>query len=246
MVPDGKGIGMKSASRCYKGAWMNLVFAVGFGALLWMPVRLMAQATPTPEASSPSDIPAQDANTGTVCDLSKNSSDGLAIISVTMPPREREVGFPESFRYVYKPKDAGWLHNNKAIGIGYFHAANSDFSAVLGKLYVLRLPAGAYEFQSWEYQPLGAMNGTVQPFGIHPLAFNVASGRAVYLGGLDPTIIEEGRNLLHQKTVEAWVLVHDDSSRDLPTFFNKCPGFDRNLLDIKVMDTSPWLPPKKK
>jgi hypothetical protein len=28
--------------------------------------------------------------------------------------------------------------------------------------------------------------------------------------------------------------------------FNKCPGLDRALLDVKVMDTSPWVPPQKK
>lgn len=205
-----------------------------------------AQQAPTTETSSPSAIPAKGASTGTACDLPKDSHDGFVIISATLPPYEHHLGFPLLISYKYKPKDAGWLHNNKAIAIGYLNKANSDFSGVLGKLYVLRLPAGDYQFSDWEYKPLGRMNATEQPAGIHPLTFAVAGGRAVYLGGFDPSIIEEGKNLLHQKVVAAWVLVHDDQSRDLPVFFNKCPGFDRNLLDVKVMDTSPWLPPQKK
>ena len=206
-------------------------------------------AAPTTETSSPSAIPAQDANTGTVCDLSKNRSDGLAIISAHCH-RESGISLSDSLRssttYISRKMLDGCTIT-RGLLLGYFnHKFNSDFSGVLGKLYVLRLPAGDYQFSDWQYTPLGSLGATERPAGIHPLTFAVAGGRAVYLGGFDPSIIEEGKNLFHSKVVTAWVLVHDDQSRDLPVFFNKCPGFDRNLLDIKVMDTSPWLPPQKK
>ncbi|HLX82346.1 MAG TPA: hypothetical protein VKR59_00515 [Terriglobales bacterium] len=202
-------------------------------------------ATPTTETSSPSAIPAG-ASSGIACDLPKDLNDGFVIISATLPPYEHHPGFPLSIRYTYKAKGGGWL-KNKSLDISraqhVFHKAESDFDGVFGELYVLRLPAGDYEFSGWEDKPLG-MNGTERPAGIHPLTFAVAGGRAVYLGGFDPSL-SEGKNLLHQKVDSTWVLVHDDQSRDLPVFFNKCPGFDRNLLDVKVMDTAPWLPQKK-
>ena len=205
-------------------------------------------ATPTAETSRPSANPAEGASSGIACDLPKDSNDGLVIISATLPPYEHHVGFPLLIRYTYKAKGGGWL-KNKSLDISraqhVFHKTDSDFDGVFGELNVLRLPAGDYEFSGWEDRPLG-MNGTEHPAGIHPLTFTVAGGRAVYLGGFDPSVIEEGRNLLHQKVDSTWVLVHDDQSRDLPVFFNKCPGFDRNLLDVKVMDTAPWLPQKKK
>jgi len=204
-------------------------------------------ATPTTETSSSSAIPAEGANTGIACDLPKDSNDGFVIISATLPPYEHHLGFPELIRYTYKPKGGGWL-KNKTLSISraqhFFHKADSDFDGVFGKLYVLRLPAGDYQFSDWEDEPLG-MNGTERPAGIHPLTFAVAGGRAVYLGGFDPSM-SEGKNLFHRKVDTTWVLVHDDQSRDLPVFFNKCPGFDRNLLDVRVIDTSPWLPPQKK
>jgi len=204
-------------------------------------------ATPTTETSSSSAIPAEGANTGIACDLPKDSNDGFVIISATLPPYEHHLGFPELIRYTYKPKGGGWL-KNKTLSISraqhFLHKADSDFDGVFGKLYVLRLPAGDYQFSDWEDEPLG-MNGTERPAGIHPLTFAVAGGRAVYLGGFDPSL-SEGKNLFHRKVDTTWILVHDDQSRDLPVFFNKCPGFDRNLLDVRVMDTSPWLPPQKK
>ena len=190
-----------------------------------------ANATTTPVAQT---------SGGDLCDLPKDSSDGVAIVSGTLPP-----GFTQ-FAYVYKPgdgfKDRPFKERTIYVALDRGHIA-SDFTAVSGKLFILRLPAGTYNFQGWWY-----LNATEQvwPKGIHPLTFNVAAGRAIYLGGFDPIGLEEKKGLLHTLQERAWVLVHDDHTRDLPVFFARCPAFAQNLLDVRVMDTTPWLPPPRK
>ncbi len=111
-------------------------------------------------------------------------------------------------------------------------------------MFILRLPAGTYQFTDWSYTP---KRGTLteQPVGIGPLTFEVEKGRGVYLGGFDPAI-SQGKNLFHEKIDTAWVLVHDDRTRDLPVLLKKCPAFDSKQLDLSVMDTTPWLPKQKK
>ena len=251
---------MMQARHCCKATWIALTFIASFSVLLCGREAAKAQDLPTPQQSPTAEkpvkpttqtsnlpaVPPEDARTKDLCDLPKNSGDGLVIISATLPPKTRHAGYPMWFRYTYKLKDAGWRHEGEILLNTHqgFRDAPSDFDGVFGKLYILRLPAGSYQFKDWEYKPL-VFRGTEVPIGIHPLPFNVESGRAVYLGGFDPTLIE-GRNLLHLKINEAWPLVHDDQTRDLPVFFNRCPGFDRTLLDVKVMDTTPWRPPEKK
>lgn len=192
-------------------------------------------------AANATTTPVAQASGGALCDLPKDSSDGVAIVSGTLPP-----GFTQ-FAYVYKPgdgfKDRPFKERTINVALDRGHIT-SDFTAVSGKLFILRLPPGTYNFQGWWYQ----ITATDQwwPKGIHPLTFNVESGRAVYLGGFDPVGLEEKTGLLHNIQERAWVLVHDDHSRDLPVFFARCPGFGQNLLDVRVMDTTPWLPPPRK
>lgn len=183
------------------------------------------------------------ASAGNSCDLSGNSTDGLAIVSATLPPLKYEVGYPQWFSYAYNRKGGVGL-TDKMMGLDRGHLftkVTSDFTGVFGKLFILRLPAGTYQFKYWV---AGVGLEKEQPMGISPLTFSVTPGRAVYLGGFDPTVTE-GKNVFHQTVARSWVLVRDDHSRDLAVLLKECPGFDLNLLDLSVMDTSPWLPPHK-
>lgn len=175
------------------------------------------------------------ADSGHDCDLPKDSSDGLAIFSGTLPPDFLWFNYT---LHLASGKKQG-------IAVGQSKGA-SDFTNAYGRLFILRLPAGNYEFPTWQYQLYGSL-ATTRPLHIHPLTFSVQSGRATYIGGFDPVVFQRKEGLIRQSVADrAWVLVHDDHSRDLPVLFNKCPGLDRNLLDVKVMDTTPWLPPQKK
>jgi hypothetical protein len=133
----------------------------------------------------------------------------------------------------------------KGIAVGKGPGA-SDFTNAYGRLFILRLPAGDYEFPTWQYQLYGSLD-TTRPLHIRPLTFSIQSGRATYIGGFDPVVFQhKGGLILKSVADKAWVLVHDDHSRDLTVLFNKCPGLDRNLLDVKVMDATPWVPSPKK
>jgi TPR repeat protein len=168
------------------------------------------------------------------CDLPKDSGDGLAVFSSTLPPDF--LWFNYTLHLASGKK--------KGIAVGQSQGA-SDFTDAYGRLFILRLPAGDYEFPTWQYQLNGSLD-TTRPLHIHPLTFGIQSGRATYIGAFDPVVFQHKGGWIRQSADRAWVLVHDDHSRDLPVLFSKCPGLDRNLLDVKVMDTTPWLPPQKK
>jgi hypothetical protein len=129
------------------------------------------------------------------------------------------------------------------VTINYRDVRHSDFVGVDGKIYILKLPEGTYQFTGWNY---GIVISTLKqyPKGISPLTFNVEKGRAIYLGGFEPSTFK-GKNFVHETVYSAWVLVQDDRTRDLPVLFKRCPAFDPKMLDVKVMDTTPWLPQKK-
>lgn len=174
------------------------------------------------------------------CVLSKGSDDGLAIISGTLPPVDRHLGSFAGIAFAYNHQGGVWL-TDKMIGVDrtvFFEKIKSDFTDVFGKLIVLRLPAGNYEFKYWTVK-FGM--GTRQPMHIQPLTFTVEAGRAVYLGSFD-TVVTQGETILHQTIDDPWVFVRDRHARDLPVFATKCPGFDPGLIDLKVMDTARWLP----
>jgi hypothetical protein len=52
-------------------------------------------------------------------------------------------------------------------------------------------------------------------------------------------------SIIHQKVEHDWVVVNDDRARDLPAFRRLCSAFDPDLIDVKVMDTAPWMPKQK-
>jgi hypothetical protein len=175
--------------------------------------------------------------------------EGLAIISGTLPEPQVVHGFPSSFTYSYNTHGASFL-TKKALYVqrmSMLVKVKSDFPDVFGKLYVLHLRAGTYEFLGWDYGDQPGLLGPKryrQALGIHPLPFTVKAGRAVYVGSFEPELYE-GINLFHQKVVEPWVFVRDRHLRDVGALAEKCPGFDVDHLDIEVMDTTPWVPPKK-
>ena len=194
----------------------------------------LASAPSTTATTPPANTESDNASTEIRCDLPKDSGEGLAIFSGTLPP--------EFLWFNYTLHLASGKKKGIAIGQGQ---GASDFTGAYGRIFILRLPAGDYEFPTWQYQLYGSLD-TTHPLHIHPLTFRIEGGRAVYLGGFDPIAFERKEGLFNAKVNKGWVVVRDDHTRDLPVLFNKCPGLDRALLDVKVMDTSPWLPPKKK
>ncbi len=200
----------------------------------------ISAAQQTPAANAPAAPGAGTAHEFTrvmQCDLPSSSTEGLAVFSATLPDNI------EWFSYFYVRQGGGFF-SRKSLGVSRI-AEKSDFPGMFGKVYGLRLPAGNYQFLFWKYHAFRSPE-TESPINIQPLTFTVQAGRAVYLGGFDPIGFERKQGIFHATVENDWVLVRDDRARDLPAFFNLCPAFDRNLLDVSVMDTSPWVPEKKK
>lgn len=210
---------------------LSLVLA---GCQTAAPIEAQQGAPPAANrnAAPPTGAPASAAD---ACSLPNDSGYGLAIVSATLSSQG-----PTGYSVKYNQAGGMWL-TDKFLLLDrerFFVKFSSDFTDVFGKLFILRLKAGTYQFKDWT-----AVSGLMKetPFDIHPLKFTVEAGRAVYLGGFDPSI-QQGENLFHQTVYSSWILLHDHSSRDMPVFFSKCPGFDTGRVDVRIIDTSPWLP----
>src|SRR5258708_18399418 len=83
------------------------------------------------------------------CDMPTDSSDGLAIFSCTLPPDF--LWFNYTLHLASGKK--------KGIAVGHGQGA-SDFTDAYGRLFILRLPAGGYEFPNWQYQLYGSPDTT--------------------------------------------------------------------------------------
>ena len=140
----------------------TLTIALGVVALLATSEGLKAQSAAKPEPQQTAGAHASpDTSTGgsanaaaasngasiqSPCDLSKDSGDGLAIFSGTLP-----LEHVRAFDYTLHRK--GTL-TYKTIVWSFFEKSGSDFfTGEFGKLFILRLPAGTYQFTDWSYTP---------------------------------------------------------------------------------------------
>lgn len=176
------------------------------------------------------------------CDFGKEADTGLVIVSGSLPDEVAGHGVPTSVFFEYNGvgksflSDSNILLNRKA---GLFKSAPSDFEERYGRLFVLRFKAGDYEFRSWYYQDAG--NSERRAVGLGSLPFRVEAGRATYLGSFSDNYRIIGKNLVGQVVGEAWYTVTDNQTRDLKVFAQKCPAFDAALIDVRVLDSSPWV-----
>ena len=188
------------------------------------------------------------ASAGT-CNLAKNSPYGLAIVSATLPPRPRGyvLDYPQWFSYTYDRKGSSALtrvFTEKTLTVAkliFYVPIRSDFSGLFGKLFILRLRAGTYQFTKWVS---GAVLLRWRPLYLKPLTFNVAAGGLVYLGSFDPVLVD-GKNIFGQKSVTSWISIRDDYSRDISVFHEMCPQIDPQRIAVQVMNPAPWHPPRQ-
>ena len=184
------------------------------------------------------------------CDYGTDPKNGLVVFSGTMPKSNdtpMHIGAPMNFSYSYNHAGATFLTRQSVLLSPLsllFQSVPSDFPDGFGRVFILRLSAGDYEFVDWSYKGFGKM-GMSKALGVKPLKFTVEAQHAVYLGNFDPYMFE-GRNLFGQTVVEPWLTIRDQSTRDLTAFQAKCPGFDVTQIDVKVMDPAPWIVHKKK
>jgi hypothetical protein len=172
------------------------------------------------------------------CELSGAEDSGLVIMSGSLPGAST-TGAPLKMFFVYNRVGATSLTDNDVLVArdGALKPIRSDFEGIFGRLYVLKLKAGDYEFRGWNYEDMRGQNRT--PLGIGKLPFRVTAGQATYVGSFDPKLVF-GKNALGQTIGRPWVTVSDQQARDLALFSRKCPAFDAGRIAVEIMDSAPW------
>lgn len=190
-----------------------------------------------------------DGHAAETCDYGTDPNNGLVLFSGTMPVNTEgvpHIGAPLFFNYGYNRAGATFLTKKFVTlnRISMMQSVSSDFSDTFGRIFILRLPAGDYEFQDWSYQGFGRP-GASRALGVKPIKFTVEAQRIVYVGNFYPNMFE-AKNLLGQTVIDPWLTIRDQSTRDLTVFRTKCPNFDVTQIDVKVMDPTPWIVRQKR
>lgn len=168
------------------------------------------------------------------CDMSDTSS-GLVIVSASAPipaASSDPTGIWFHFNQIGKSS-----FTDEKILIAhqqFLKDVPSDFANLFGRLYVLKLKAGDYEFKTWSYtlaQPSERTTVHMPAKTPATLPFKVVAGRATYLGSFSATMVSNS---------DLAVTIEDQSKRDTPVFAQKCPSVDAGVVDTRPVKTGPW------
>jgi hypothetical protein len=139
--------------------------------------------------------------------LSPASGKGLAVFSLTANDR------PGNFTIAYRSV------GGDAKGDVSLHTLRNplDWRDPRGRLVVIELPAGSYEFYNWAGLRARSTDRFSIPFSIEP-------GKATYLGNVHFDVFSGVYG----------VRVSDRSSRDLPALFERYPNLQRDALRTEI------------
>jgi hypothetical protein len=169
------------------------------------------------------------------CDLSDPAASGLVVVSASTPA-SGEATDPISIWFHFNLVDRSTF-SDETVMIAreqFFKDVPSDFDGPFGRLYVLKLKAGEYEFRSWVFTQARSGAQTVPHTRKKPqttLPFKVEAGRVTYLGSFAPSMIS-GHELS--------VTVVDQNKRDMQALTKKCPDMDMSIVDSKPIKPGPW------
>lgn len=168
------------------------------------------------------------------CELNDAAS-GLVIVSASSPAAAASTD-PTGIWFHFNRIDKSSFTDEKILIAHqqFLKDVPSDFAGTFGRLYVLKLKAGDYEFKTWSFtlaEP--GERTTVHTPAKTPAAlpFKVVAGRATYLGSFSASKAAE-RDIA--------VTIEDQSKRDVPVFAQKCPNVDAGLIDTRLIKIGSW------
>lgn len=179
----------------------------------------------------------------TACTAQKISQDynpeadkenGVVVFSVS----HDEVGGPQAAAIVYIDDGRNGGVFNSSPFTSQFIPGQNDFEGSLGRLFVIKLPAGDHEFTDWQIV-------TGSGVRIHPgkgtphLSVHVQSGQVKYLGNFHGNLAR-GRNVFGLEfTADGVISVNDRQERDLRILLMRYPQF-REKIKIDLIRQGPW------
>ena len=122
----------------------------------------------------------------------------------------------------------------------------SEFSEDFGRLYVVKLKEGIYNFFSWHFRfgdEIGAIYSLEEEKIPQELKFNVIGGDVNYLGNLHLQLVLEEQ---HDSPgvfnfLDGYPVVRDMSERDLSIFWSRYPGLKSHKVEKKLLPLGPWV-----
>jgi len=107
-----------------------------------------------------------------------------------------------------------------------------------GRLAVLELPEGEYEFYQWMGHFSNRRFWTTKNFDKR---FKVIAGKAVYIGNINAHFEQTGSVLVPFRfPFELLTEITDECDRDLKLFHQRCPKITPDQVMVEVIDTEAW------
>ncbi len=169
------------------------------------------------------------------CDLSDPASSGLVVLSASTPTSGSATD-PTTIWFHYNLVGRSSFRDEKILIARQqlIEKVPSDFDHTFGRLYVLKLKAGDYEFRKWSFtqgRPNERTKVNPAKKSLGKLPFKVAAGRVTYLGSFSPSMVSDR---------ELSVTVVDQGKRDMETFAKKCPTADANNINLQLLTLGLW------
>lgn len=139
---------------------------------------------------------------------------------------------------------AQWLQDKDAQGVSTFqttlivkdHALAEPLDVIesgkpIGRVAILRLPAGEYELYDWKLvEPSRYGGNAFNPARPFRYRFKIEGGRAVYLGNLDLRVTEQDTSRIS---------IENKAQRDLALLAKKLPSMDIGQVPYRRLDVRP-------
>lgn len=164
--------------------------------------------------------------------LQGNNTTGLLAVNVTF----NNIPYVNSFWFNYRGLDNKVKSSVSAIGLGRKEAWSNYYEeGEKGRLALVELAAGEYEFYSWG----GSMGGwggvrTLNSTRDFSKRFSVTAGKITYIGNIHLSVSGLSKIAISQKLPSA-VIINDRRLKDIPAIFEKHPSLSKDDLIIKIM-----------
>ena len=163
--------------------------------------------------------------------LDERKGTGVAIVSLV------QSGLPGGYRIAVHLRGVDNIYDNSvplsqggiSMDWGCPLLAVTSETAPCGRLAIIELPRGEYEFYSWSATMGGAGTIEIHPTNRFSKRFKVLAGKAAYLGNIQ-IVIKSGF-----LSGSYGVKITDMRQRDLPLFYQKHPNINTESVVVSIL-----------
>jgi hypothetical protein len=172
--------------------------------------------------------------------LDERKGTGVAVVSLTVS------GLPSSMNLFFNLRGVDNIYDNSVPAFDFF--ASSDWRCPLfgsatedapcGRLAIIELQQGEYEFYSWGAHSGGPVgfSASASPTDRFSKRFKVLAGKAVYLGNIHLAVsFDSPKFALLSVRYPYRIKVSDMRQRDLPLLYQKNPNITSESVVVNIL-----------